>query len=230
MVVASGTAVYASDPLGPSITYSEEGSSWIGIGYFRNAMKIKSSGSSSYSVSITQNQAYLQLLGSGISFSEGGSGFLRIGAADIDDGEGFQDGFVPYGTIGMKEVWYGKERDRFKVGTVLQASYYGNFEDRQGTETVTLKSLWDVSLGVGFQWRAVNPLILYGGPVFYYGTTKATREIGSVSTSETFKTKDFVGGYAGARYSLSKRWGIELEGQYKGEFCAGASVAYSFGD
>ncbi len=150
--------------------------------------------------------------------------------ADLDDGQGFKGGFEPYGAVGMKEIWYGRRLDRINIGTVLQASLYGSYKDTQGTETVTVKNLWDVNVGVGLQWRAARRFVVYGGPFFYYGSAEVTTETGPLSASDTFKYKDFVGAFAGGRYSIGRRAEIGFEGRYNGGFCGSVSVGYSFED
>lgn len=223
LLASSGGAAHAFGPLGPPASFDREDESSVGIGYFRNASRMKPDAAGFEKVTAAQNQLFLELR-SAVSFTEYGAGFIRIGAADFDDGNGFTDTFKPNASIGMKDVWYVEEGDRFKVGTIFLASIQGRFADSKGSESVAVESMWDVDLGIGIQKRHRDDMIVYGGPILYYGSAKVERNTGGAPTTSNFKMKDIFGAFAGFRYAMKKGVTIDVEAQYKGDFSAGAFV------
>ncbi len=127
LLAGIGEAI-ASGLLGPPEPEARVDHLALSAGYERDATKWKPGDAGFGDVSVTRNQAYVQILDTGIAFTERGAGFLRAGAADFDDGADFQDGYKPFVSTGMKDVWHGERRSRFKVGTIFLASYYPGYE------------------------------------------------------------------------------------------------------
>ncbi len=232
LIAGTGEAI-AFGLLGPPEPEARRDHVSLGAGYEKDAMKWKPGDAGFGDASVKRNQAYVQLLGTGISFTERGAAFLRAGAADFDDGAGFQAGYKPFGALGMKEVWYGRRRSTFKVGTVLVASYYPGYEAEKTFSSGTtvkakIKNEWDVALGIALQATVREKVSLYAGPLFVYGRAKVTREQGGVSDATNYEEKSPAGGFGGIALSLSRKLAVFAEAQYRDDVSAGASIAWSF--
>jgi len=232
LLAGDGEAI-ASGLLGPPEPEAREDHLSIGAGYERDAMKWKPGDGGFGDVSVSRNQAYLQLLDTGISFAELGAAFLRVGAADFDDGADFQAGYRPFGAVGMKDVWYGNRRGRFKVGTIFLASYYPGYEAEKTLASGTtvkakIKNEWDVALGIALQASFGGKVSLYAGPLFVYGRAKVTREGAGLGDATTYEEKSPAGGFGGIALNLSRTLVILAEAQYRNDVSAGASIAWSF--
>lgn len=204
-----------------------------GIGAFRNATKWKPDGGNFSAVEIRQNQVYLEAAHAGYCFTEEGEGFLRIGAADFDDGERFKDGFKPFGAAGIRDIWYGEGRSPFKVGTVVQGSYFPGFDAETtfvpgSPAKAKVKGMWEVSLGIAAQFRAGEKTLFYAGPQVTYSRAKVTREAAGSSDSATFTEKRLAGAFGGVKFPILERLTFEVEGQYRSGFSGGAFLAYLF--
>jgi hypothetical protein len=205
----------------------------LGGGYFGHAAKWKPSGGSFSVVKVGQKQIYGQILDSGLGFAERSGWFLRLGAADFDDGAGFKDGYKPFGSIGFKDVWYGGSRAPFQVGTVFLGSYYSPYETEASFESgktfkAKVKSRWDLGFAVSAQWNPSRWLSFYGGPTASYVRAGVTREGAGIADKTTYKANDIAGFVGGIRLGLSRRWMVCAEGQYRGEISGGAAFFYSF--
>ncbi len=233
VLLAWGGAASAFGLLGPPIPEVLEDEAALEVGYENEATKWKPEDAAFDEVSVRRNQAYVQLLGAGISFTELGAAFLRVGGADFDDGASFKDGMKPFGSLGMKEVWYGSRRSRFGIGSIFLANYCTGYEAEKTlstgtTVTAKIESQWDVGLGVGLQARIGEKFFLYGGPLVVYGNAKVKREGGGTVEKTTYKEKNIPGGFGGIGLSLSKRLVFFVEAQYRSDLSAGASIAWSF--
>ena len=205
----------------------------LGVGYFYNATDWKPGGGNFGEVSIRQNHAYLQASFPGSSFSESGAVFFRVGGADFDDGEGFKDGYKPFGTVGFKDVWFDGGALSFQLGTILQASYCTGYEADQtflpgSPVSAKVTSIWDVSLGVAAQKRVFEKIRLYAGPQVFYGRAKVERTVPGAVESTTFQEKSLFGGFGGAMVSLRRGLTLTVEGQYRSGVSGGISASYSF--
>lgn len=232
LLVGAGGA-HASGMLGPPVPEARQDQLSVAVGYESDATKWKPGGGSFGEVSVSRNQAYLQLLDTAISFTEQGAAFIRVGGADFDDGASFQAGYKPFGSVGMKEVWYGSRRSSVKVGTILLASYYPGYEAEKtlvsgATVKAKIKNEWDVGLGIALQASLGEKISLYGGPSFVYGRAEVTREGGGFSDATTYEEKSLAGAFAGIGVNLSRRLFFFAEAQYRSDISAGASIAWSF--
>jgi len=231
--LAGAGAALASGLLGPPEPEAREEHLSIGAAYEQDATKWKPGDAGFGDVTVSRNQAYLQLLDTAIAFTDRGAGFLRLGAADFDDGAEFQAGYRPFGAVGMKDVWYGKRRGRFKVGTIFLASYYPGYEaDKTLSSGTTVKAKieneWDVALGIALQATFREKVSLYAGPLFVYGRAKVTREGAGFGDATTYEEKSPAGGFGGIALKLSRTLVIFAEAQYRSDLSAGASIAWSF--
>lgn len=232
-LIVAGSPVSASGPFGPPDPEAGVDETSLGAGYFEYAAEWEPSEGNFADVKFRQKQAYVQILSASMSFAERGGWFLRLGAADFDDGAGFKDSYKPFGTVGFKDVWYGERRSSFQVGTIFMGSYYFPYKETAVLSSgisveAEVKSRWDAGLGIALQWNLANRVSVYGGPMISYGTATVSREGGGVKDEATFKEKDIAGLFAGARLRLSRRWMICAEGQFRGEASGGATVIYSF--
>ncbi len=232
LIVAAGPAS-ASGPFGPPDPEAGIDETSLGVGYFVYAAEWEPSEGNFTDAKFRQNQAYVQILSTAMSFTERGAWFLRLGAADFDDGAGFEVSYKPFVTIGFKDVWYGGRRSSFQVGTIFTGSYYFPYKKTADLSSgisveAEVKSRWDAALGIAAQWNFGRRLSVYGGPRLSYGKATVSREGGGVKDETTFKEKDIAGLFAGVRLNLSRRWMLCAEGQFRGEASGGASVSYSF--
>ncbi len=232
LLAGAGEAI-AAGLLGPPEPESRQDHFALSAGYERDAGKWKPGDAGFADVSVSRNQAYVQILDTGISFTERGAAFLRVGAADFDDGADFQDGYQAFLAVGMKDIWYGERQRGFKVGTIFLASYYPGYEAEKtlaGGTTVKakIKNEWDVALGIALQVTIVEEASLYGGPLFVYGRAEVTREAAAFSDETTYEEKSPAGGFAGVALRLSRRLVVFAEAQYRDELSAGGTIAWSF--
>jgi hypothetical protein len=220
-------------PFGSPQPEGKEDQFSLGVGYFHNATEWKPGGGNFGNVSIRQNQAYLQASFAGSSFSESGAAFFRVGGADFDDGQGFKDGYKPFGTVGFKDVWFDGNDLPFQLGTILQGSYCPGYKAEQtflpgSPVSAKVKSIWDVSLGVAAQKRMSEEIRLYVGPQVFYGRAKVERIVSGRAESAMFQEKSLFGGFGGAMVSLSRGLTLTVEGQYRSRISGGISTSYTF--
>ncbi len=232
LLAGAGEAI-AAGLLGPPEPEARQDHFALSAGYERDAGKWKPGDAGFADVSVSRNQAYVQILDTGIAFTDRGAAFLRAGAADFDDGADFQGGYQPFVAAGMKDVWYGKRRGGLKVGTIFLASYYPGYEAEKTilggtTAKAKVENEWDVALGIALQASIRGKVSLYGGPLFVYGRAKVTREAGALSDSTTYEEKDIAGGFGGIALRLSRKLVLFAEAQYRSDVSAGASIAWSF--
>jgi len=224
-----------AEPFGPSLPPDRAEGILLSAGYFRGSTEWKSETSTFPKLVVRQNQAYVELADPSWSITEDGGGFLRIGAADFDDGQGYKAGYKLFGSAGIRDTWYGERRSRFSVGTVLQGSYYMGSESESTfpsgiVSKAKVTRVWEGSLGVSAQWRIGDRVLVYGGPSATYGMLRWQRSVtnGTLEKAE-YTNKDILGVFGGARLSLSRRWTLGAEAQGQGGFSGGVSVAYAYG-
>lgn len=233
ILIAACGGAHAMGPYGSPELETNEDEVSMGVGYFGYGTEWKPSGGNYTNVQIRQQQGYLQILGRGLSLTERGGSFLRIGGADFDDGAGFSSGYKLFGTVGMKDTWLGGDRGRFQLGSILQASYYSGYESTAtlsngGVATAKVSGMWDIGLGVAVQMKLSRSAFLYAGPQFVYSSAKVERSAGSAGDSTDYGESSYVGGFAGGMLKLSRGWFLVAEGQYRSDFSAGAALSYSF--
>lgn len=222
-------------PFDPSLPPDRTEDILLGAGYFLGSTEWKPKTSNFPKIVVRQNQAYVELANPSWSFTEDGGGYLRIGGADFDDGQGYKAGYKLFGSVGIRDTWYGERRSRFSVGTVLQGSYYMGSELEStfpsGIEAkAKVTRLWEGSLGVTAHWRIGERILVYAGPSATYGMLQWQRSVNNGAPVEAeYTNKDIFGVFGGARLSLSKRWTLEAEAQGRGGFSGGVSVSYAYG-
>ena len=228
--ILAGSAFAAGQFGSPEPLAREDGYSF-GVGYFSYSEKFKNSDGFS-DISAVHSQIYGEVTAAGWNLAESGEAFLRIGGADFEGG-GITTGSKFYGNAGWRDRWYRK--GNFAVGTVLQGSYYGGYEGKisSGLTSVNLKITgeWDASLGLGFQYRVLDMLRIYAGPYIGYASFKAERTAtgGTPSQSDVkYESKQWYGGYAGARATIIKGLNIVGEARFGSDFSGGVSLSYSF--
>jgi len=220
-------------PFGSPQPEGKEDQFSLGIGYFYNDTEWKPGGGNFGNVSIRQNHAYLQASFPESGFSDSGALFFRVGGADFDDGQGFKDGYKPFGTVGIKDVWFDGGALSFQLGTILQGSYCPGYKADQtflpgSPVSAKVTSIWDVSLGVAAQKRVLERIRLYAGPQVFYGRAKVERIVPGSAESTTMQEKSLFGGFGGAMVSLRRGLTLTVEGQYRSRFSGGISASYFF--
>lgn len=220
----------AAGPFGsPSPLADEDSGTAYGIGYFFHEAKWKPDDPLKFGeIKVEQDAAFLHLE---TLFSEESAGFLRIGAATLNE---IDDSFRVFGSVGYRGVWFGDSRSVLEVGPVLIGSYHTKYKDRKslGAGIYTeeeVKGFWDAGVAVALQKRLGNRLAVFGGPFGYYGSAKAkvmSPSLG-IDASTTLKDKNNIGAYAGARYTLFRGLMIEAEGQFNGNVSFGVTAVYS---
>lgn len=251
-IFAMGSVVSA-DQFGPPEPAAKEGKVAIGIGYYSYSAKFKNADSDEDEdgAKLTSNQAYLQL---GYGIAKNWEAYLRVGGADrkipnafftsADNPEligfksDFEDGYKPFGTIGVKGVF--NVTPSFGIGPFLQATLSSSYKDSTSgtafglpaTQEMEINSPSEIDLGIGLQGK-IGDVIIYGGPVAYWTKAKVKRTA-TVSdvVVETFslniEEKNNIGGFAGVRVPLGKGLNLEVEGQQKSQFSMGGALTYSF--
>ncbi|MBA3071603.1 MAG: hypothetical protein FP829_05515 [Nitrospirae bacterium] len=265
-IFVTGSMVYAGQ-FGPPEPAAKEGKVALGIGYFHYSAKSKPKDTVAGVVSTagdtvnwdegkgTSNQAYLQL---GYGFTKNWEAYLRVGGADSKAKDAFytgaysagfksdfNDGYKPFGTIGVKGVF--NVTPSFGIGPFFQATLSSSYKDSTSgtlegysvTQEVKVNNPREINLGVGLQGK-IGDVIIYGGPVAYWakhkaewtgkvvGATWAVTGTDTLAFSTTYKEKNNIGGFAGVRVPLGKGLSLEVEGQMKSKFSMGGALTYSF--
>jgi len=234
---------------GPAEPSAKEGKFSVGAGYFYSTGKCKSDDAGWSDGKLTSNQIYAQV---GYGVAKNAEVYLRVGESDLKaspafaSGTGltgfkndFSDGFKPFATLGAKGLF--KINSTFGIGPFVQATMmYQKFGDSTAgkvfglgaTQELELKNAKEYDIGIAFQEKVSN-VVFYVGPVAYW--TRADTEfkltvpgVGSTTSSTTYKEKNDVGGFAGVRIPLGKDLVADIEGQYKSDWSAGASLTYLF--
>lgn len=231
LLAGAASAAGPFGPAGPPAAPEERG---VGAGVFGVVATMEPDEGNFSAFELTRTLVYLEGFDTYLGIGAEGAGFLRLGAADFDDGADFQGGFVPFGQVGIRDVWYATYDRSFKVGTVLLGSYYGSYEETETFRTgfpvtVKIKPQWDISLAVPVQWGGeMSRLLLFGGPFLTYGQARVGREIQGATETATYEEKDVAGLYAGLRVRIAGRFFIEGEAQFRGTVSGGLSACYVF--
>lgn len=214
VVVFLGTA--SAGQFGAPEPLASSGNISLGIGYFYNSDKLEL-GSEDYRFS--QNQIYLQFSATleKIEF------YIRGGGADFKlenafpNGD-FNDNYKLFGTMGVKGML--DINDYLGIGAFAQGSLFSTYKS-QGVE---IKDLGEADVGLMLQGK-FDKIRVYAGPFLYWTHAKAES---TVSGSSGLNQSNNFGGVAGIRVPIAQGINIEIEGQYRQEFSAGAAISYSF--
>jgi hypothetical protein len=152
----------------------------------------------------------------------------------------FEDNGEFFGTLGAKGFY--PFNKTFGIGAFVQGSYYfADFsDDVSGSSngatfraSLTVKNLWDINGGIGFQATVPFGIKLYIGPCASYAEGKASLSQNipglKFETDEvTIKNTTNLGGFAGLDIPLAKGFHLNMEGQFSERFSVGAVVTYSY--
>ncbi|MCL5966855.1 MAG: hypothetical protein M1550_06610 [Deltaproteobacteria bacterium] len=175
--------VSAAGPLGPPQGFADD-DRWVsvGAGYFWFETKWEPKDKAAFPSDVTMGQNIAFSHAGNILF-EAGEGFLRLGAADLQQTDGaFEADYQAMATIGLKGLWFGetgrRARSAFGFGPILQGSYYLKFEEDRtplgslGTADVKIENFWDATLALGLQYRLNEKFLAFGGPFGYFSQAK----------------------------------------------------------
>jgi len=176
----------------------------------------------------------------GISDLKISDAFSSTNALTTTYKDNFEENWKYLGTLGAK-VFYPINRI-FGIGAFVQGTYYfGNFTDNVTginnsspfTADLTVKDLWDVNFGLGFQATVPYDIKLYAGPYLYYAEAKASLAenipgLEYAAGNVLIKNKTIAGGFIGLDIPITKGFRLNVEGQYSDRFSAGAAVTYTY--
>jgi len=220
LVVFLGTA--SAGQFGAPEPLASSGNISLGVGYFYNADKWKSS-ANSQDYKFSQNQIYLQFNATldKIEF------YIRGGGADLkfDNAFGssdFNDNYKLFGTMGVKGIL--DINHYIGIGAFAQGSLFSTYKSQSsGSQELQIKNYSAVDVGLMLQGK-FDKILVYAGPFLYW--TYADMETSSHSWN--LKQSNNFGGVAGIRVPIAQGINIEIEGQYRQEFSAGGAISYSF--
>ncbi len=247
MLTMQGTAA-ASGPFGPPQPLARPaGGLHTGIGYWLQEDKLKNN----EEYISRQQQVYSEL---GYGFQRNWDLYARVWLASQKLFDSFNpttaatttwksDFSAPwkfFSALGIKGFY--PLRPAFGIGAFVQGTYYfSDFTDnvtgtRNGapfTVELGLKSMWDVSAGVGFQATVPWGINLYIGPYVYYTETKVSPSASiaglALTSGETILRNNAVfGGFGGIDVPLSRGFRLQVEGKYADRLSGGAAVTYSY--
>ena len=237
----------AAGLLGPPQSISKEaGGLQTGIGYWYQEDKYKND-----TEWVTrQNQIYSHL-GYGTKTWEI---YGRVGVSDLKILDAFRStpgsaatskndfedtgGFL--GTLGAKGFY--PFHKTLGIGAFVQGSYYftdftddasGSFNGVPFRANLTVKNLWDVQGGIGFQATVPYGIKLYIGPYAYYSEAQTSHSqnipVLEYETGDaTIKSMTNLGGFIGLDVPLARGFHLNVEGQFSESFSGGAVVTYSY--
>jgi hypothetical protein len=215
---------------GPLDSTAEAGKFTLGVGYFFEDTKWKADDFGDFRTE--SNQYYLQV---SYGLPKNWEVYGRIGGADMklkSDGflDGTKDSTQPFGTLGIKGAFF--KKNQFSFGAFAQGTYRSEYKDSAtvgGTEVDSkFKDHYDINVGLAAQLKFGNFLV-YGGPFWYYARAKAELSAsGYQDVSETVKEKDNIGGFLGVKIPITKRVGLNIEGQLRDRTSYGAMITYAF--
>jgi hypothetical protein len=238
----------AGGPFGPPQPMAREaGGLHTGIGYWYQEDNYKNGTDQA----TRQNQVYSELgygfrdsweiTGRvGMSDLKGFDAFSSSSAATTTSKKDFEDQGIFYGTVGTKG--YYPFNKTYGLGAFIQGTYYlSDFSDtvtgtRNGapfSAELTVKNLWEVNFGLGFQVTVPYGLKIYIGPYAHYSelTVSSSANVDGLAfaSGETaMKNKTVFGGYSGIEVPLGKGFRLNLEGQYTERLSVGAAILYVY--
>ena len=238
----------AGGPFGPPQPMAKEAGGYhTGIGYWFQEDQYKNGTEQA----TRQNQVYSEL---GYGFRNSWEITARVGMSDVKlidafssstastatSKKDFEDQGVFFSTVGIKG--YYPFNKTFGLGAFIQGTYYlSDFSDTvSGTRNgapfsaeLTVKNLWEVNFGLGFQVTVPYGLKMYIGPYVHYSGLKVSLSgdidgLAFASGETTMKNKTVFGGYTGIEVPLGKGFRLNLEGQYTERLSVGAAVIYVY--
>ena len=247
ILIVPGRAA-AGGPFGPPQPIAKEaGGLHTGIGYWFHEDKYKNG-----TEQVTrQNQVYSEL---GYGSRNGWEITARVGMSDLKLIDAFSSSTAStatskkdfeehgkfFGTVGAKDFY--PFNNTFGIGAFIQGSYYfSDFADTvSGTRNgipfsvkLSVKNLWDVNFGMGFQVTVPYGIKMYIGPSVHYSELKVSPSadvagVALASGETTMKNRTGFGGFTGIEVPLAKGFRLNLEGQYTERLSVGAAVIYVY--
>ena len=167
-----------------------------------------------------------------VGFSDNFGFYLRGGASDLDiqdaflDGK-FEDGYRPFGTLGVKALLYNPKP--IGLGFVLEGTYFMDHRD-QGTRgdnpfsQIIFRNEYEINGAIVIQ-TVIEGGTLYGGPLFYYRKSDLLID----GFKDSIEEASNFGGLIGVSWPLMKGGlTFDLEAQFKTKISYGGSVNFSF--
>jgi len=197
---------FAAGVFGPAQPEGKAGEISVGTGYFYYNSEWDGD------LRAEQNEGYVQV---GYAITDKIGAYLMGGAADLDFGP-FNDGFRPFGAVGVK--WLITDRAPVGVGAFAQFAYFDDYESG-GTTT---RNNYEATGGVVLQ-TVIEGAYLYGGPLFF------TREGSAYGTIKGhYEEQSNFGGMAGVRWPIKNNIVVDLETQYKTKLSVGTAIHFNF--
>lgn len=245
----SGIAAYAGQ-FGSPEPASREKIFSLGLGYFNYGDRWAPGDSNQEDVKIKAQQEYLQM---GFRLMEKSELYLRMGYSGLEIKDafaagpglsGFKSDFRGKGeilTAGFKNVfdinsWLG-------AGPFIQAnisifgdSTKGMIADSGGNQAAIQEMsvlTKDVNIGMAAQSKIFG-MTFYAGPVVFWSRTIIKHRMAAgektlfASSTDYHAEKNNFGGFAGLKFPLGGNLVLEIEGQKKNQFSAGALIMYLF--
>jgi hypothetical protein len=207
-------------------TMGEEGDFSFGPGVFSSSADMEGIDST-----IGQTMLFLQ---AGYVMTDNVDVYARVGTADMTagdlfDDEDFSDGYAPFTALGVKALVI--DNESFSLGAFAEGSYFlGSWEDSGEVNGVSVAmeigQSYELNTGLIFQTE-VEGAEVYLGPLFFIHEGNVDIS-GSVSDSGTYEEDTNIGGFFGICWPMKNGINIELEGQVRSAFSAGATIQYVF--
>lgn len=222
----------AFSPIGPpGPDFNDEDANQVHLGYFHGTRELEVKDGIG-GTEAGQNHVFLE---TGFLLSEDAKVYLRAGAADLDDGKGFSDGWKPWGGIHITGL-FSEPRKRVPAtgfGYFLQGNIYGNYSASKsvGGGTIlksTLKTPWDTGAGLLYQREFFRNALFYTGIFYVYGKAKEELSLGAQNVSVKLVEKGNGGVLFGNRTWIGKRIFVETELQWRNNLAYGVKFAYAF--
>jgi hypothetical protein len=214
LVLSCSTSTLAAGLFGPAQPQGKAGTVSLGPGF------LVYTGEWFDNTKSEQTQAYAQL---GVSLTDNFEIYLQGGAADLQL-ETFDEGYVPFGTLGIKILF--SDKKPVNVGFFIQGSYFDDYEGLWSNgESLTFTKNWEANGGIVLQ-TVLEGATLYGGPIFF--AREGDVENNSLKTTSGYEEQGNIGGFLGIRWPLKSGINIDIEAQYKTEFSGGGAIHFLF--
>jgi hypothetical protein len=201
-------------------------------------------------ITLRQNLIYSEL---GYGSPRGWEVYGRVGLADLRASDAFrpaggtttsarndlQDHGRFFGSLGAKG--FIALNPTFGLGLFVQGTcHFSDYGDsvsgsRGGAPfllEMRLKSLWDISGGMGLQAALPGGILLYGGSYVRHAEARigpSSAVAGMPFAAETtLDNRGRFGGYAGLAIPLSRGFRLEVEGRGSERISAGAAITYTY--
>ncbi|BCR06956.1 hypothetical protein DESUT3_40250 [Desulfuromonas versatilis] len=221
-----GGSVALAGPFGPAKPVMKGGQFSLGPGIHVYSAEWENEG-----IDVEQVNGFAQ---AGFGITDNVEIYGQLGAADLNiegifDDEDFEDGYLPFGTLGFRALL--TDRRPIAMGIFAQGSYFfDTYEDSgliDGTPAkLEFNSMYELNGGIALHTE-IEGALLYFGPFFFVrevdlDVSSATSDSGTVEEDSNF------GGFVGIRWPLKNGMNIELEGQYRTKASVGGSIQYVF--